>query len=166
MGEFHSNKEHWQNCYGTVEDDFLAIDAIIGDIIFYEFAVADHISLTVREKGRFLGLCLRKNKSLMAPGSQIRLANFTNVCLGRLQCCKLGQNSDVASSAKWTNHAINKNKSSWFSGFGLSPWSHGFNPCCIHDFFFCWINNLCSSFILLLIEDILRDDEFKTYSME
>jgi hypothetical protein len=36
--------------YGTVEDHFLMIDAIIGDIIFYEFAVADHISLTVREK--------------------------------------------------------------------------------------------------------------------
>jgi hypothetical protein len=33
MGEFPS-KEHWQNCYGTVEDDFLEIDAIIGDILF------------------------------------------------------------------------------------------------------------------------------------
>jgi hypothetical protein len=34
MGEF-PNKEHWQNCYGTaVTDDFLEIDAIIGDIIF------------------------------------------------------------------------------------------------------------------------------------
>jgi hypothetical protein len=33
MGEFPS-KEHWQNFYGTVEDDFLVIDAIIGDIIF------------------------------------------------------------------------------------------------------------------------------------
>ncbi len=34
----------------------MEIDAIIGDIIFfYEFAVAVHISLTVREKGRFLG---------------------------------------------------------------------------------------------------------------
>jgi hypothetical protein len=30
MGELHS-KEHWQYCYGTVEDDFLEIDAIIGD---------------------------------------------------------------------------------------------------------------------------------------
>jgi hypothetical protein len=27
-------KEHWQKCYGTVEDDFLEIDAIVGDIIF------------------------------------------------------------------------------------------------------------------------------------
>jgi hypothetical protein len=35
MGEF-SGKEHWQNCYGTVEDDFLEIiDAINGDIIFF-----------------------------------------------------------------------------------------------------------------------------------
>jgi hypothetical protein len=33
MGEFPS-KENWQNCYETVEDDFLEIDAIIGDIIF------------------------------------------------------------------------------------------------------------------------------------
>jgi hypothetical protein len=58
MGEFPS-KEHWQNCYGAVEDDFLEIDAIIVDIIFYEFAVADHSSLTVREKGRFLGHCFK-----------------------------------------------------------------------------------------------------------
>jgi hypothetical protein len=28
MGEF-SNKEHWQNCYGAVEEDFLEIEAII-----------------------------------------------------------------------------------------------------------------------------------------
>jgi hypothetical protein len=54
MGEFPS-KDHRQNCYGTVEDDFLEIDAIIGDIIFYEFAVADYISLTQREKGHILG---------------------------------------------------------------------------------------------------------------
>jgi hypothetical protein len=33
MGEFPS-KKHWQNCYGTFEEDFLEIDAIIGDIIF------------------------------------------------------------------------------------------------------------------------------------
>ncbi len=51
------------------------------------------------------------------------------------------------------------NKSSWFSGLGagLSPWSHGFNPCCIHNFFFCWINNPCSSFILLnLVEYVVE----------
>jgi hypothetical protein len=28
------SKEHWQNCYGTVEDDFLEIDVMIGDINF------------------------------------------------------------------------------------------------------------------------------------
>jgi hypothetical protein len=33
MGELPS-KKHWQNCYGTLEDGFLKIDAIIGDIIF------------------------------------------------------------------------------------------------------------------------------------
>jgi hypothetical protein len=32
MGKYPS-KEHWQKCYGVVEDDFLEIDAIIGDII-------------------------------------------------------------------------------------------------------------------------------------
>jgi hypothetical protein len=56
--------------YGTVDDDFLEIDAIIGDIIFFnEFTVVDHNSLTVREKGSFLGHCLRINKSLVAPNS-------------------------------------------------------------------------------------------------
>ncbi len=60
MGEFPS-KERWQNCYGTVEVHFVEFDAKIGDI-FYEFTVADHISLTVREKGRFLGHYLRKKK--------------------------------------------------------------------------------------------------------
>ncbi len=61
----------------------------------------------------------------------------TNICLGRLQCCKFSQNSDLASSAKWKNHALNINKSLWFRGLGagLSPWSHGFDPCCIHDYF-------------------------------
>ncbi len=34
MGEFPS-KEHWQNFYGTAEDDFSEIHAIIGDIIFF-----------------------------------------------------------------------------------------------------------------------------------
>jgi hypothetical protein len=33
MGEVTS-KEHWQNCDGTLLDNFLEIDAIIGDIIF------------------------------------------------------------------------------------------------------------------------------------
>jgi hypothetical protein len=33
MGEFPS-KEHWQKFYGTVHDDFLEIDTMIGDFIF------------------------------------------------------------------------------------------------------------------------------------
>ncbi len=33
MGEFPS-KEHWENCYGALLDNFLEIDAIIWDIIF------------------------------------------------------------------------------------------------------------------------------------
>jgi hypothetical protein len=52
MGEF-SSKEHRQNCSGTLLDDFLEIDAIIGDIILYGFA--EHILHTVREKAPFWG---------------------------------------------------------------------------------------------------------------
>ncbi len=66
---------------------------------------------------------------------------ITNVCLwslehGGLEWCKFSQNSEVASSAKWKNDALNMHKSSWFSGLGagFSPWSHGFNPCCFHNF--------------------------------
>jgi hypothetical protein len=33
MGEFPS-KEHSQDCYGTLLDNFLEIDAIIGDVIY------------------------------------------------------------------------------------------------------------------------------------
>jgi hypothetical protein len=33
IGEF-SSKGHWQNCYGTLLDNFLEIDGIFGDIIF------------------------------------------------------------------------------------------------------------------------------------
>jgi hypothetical protein len=29
-----SRKEHWQNFYGTLLNNFLEIDAIIGDILF------------------------------------------------------------------------------------------------------------------------------------
>ncbi len=42
---------------GTLLDDFLEIDAVIGDIISFGFAAADHILQSVREKGRFLGHC-------------------------------------------------------------------------------------------------------------
>jgi hypothetical protein len=55
MGEFRS-KEHWQNCYATLLDNYLEIDDIIGDIIFYGFA--DHILHPVRdEKAPFRGHC-------------------------------------------------------------------------------------------------------------
>jgi hypothetical protein len=40
---------------GTLLDDFLDIDAIIGGIIFYGFA--DHILHPVREKAPFWGHC-------------------------------------------------------------------------------------------------------------
>jgi hypothetical protein len=61
--EDFSSKEHWQNCYGTLLDNFLQIDAIIGDIVLYGFA--DHILHPVREKESLL----KKNESLVAPGS-------------------------------------------------------------------------------------------------
>jgi hypothetical protein len=121
LGEFPSCNEHWQNCYGTVEDDFLEIDAIIGHVFFDEFAVANHIPLTVRKRGRFWPP-LKKKQELGGSRFINRLAYFTNICLGRLECCKFSQNSDVASSAKW-KHALILNKSLWFSGLGagLSP---------------------------------------------
>jgi hypothetical protein len=40
---------------GTLLDDFLEIDTIIGDIIFYGFA--DHILHPVRVKAPFSGHC-------------------------------------------------------------------------------------------------------------
>ncbi len=51
MGEFPS-KEHWQSCYGTLLDNYLEIDAIIGDIIFF-YGFADHILHPVRNKTPF-----------------------------------------------------------------------------------------------------------------
>jgi hypothetical protein len=38
--------------------------------------------------------------------------------LGRLEWCKLSQNSEVASSVKWKNDALSMYESSWFSGLG------------------------------------------------
>jgi hypothetical protein len=66
MEEFPS-KEHWQNRDGTLLDNFLETDSIIGDIILYGFA--DHILHPVREKAPFWGHFWRKNKSLVAPYS-------------------------------------------------------------------------------------------------
>ncbi len=137
MGEFLS-KEHWQNRCETVEDDFLEIDAIIGDIIFfYEFAVAAHISLTVREKGRFWGHCLGKKQELGGTRFINKACILYKCLLGTSVVLQVQSKSRHKSSAKWKNHALNINKSLWFSGLGagLSPWSHGFNICCIRDFF-------------------------------
>jgi hypothetical protein len=39
------------------------------ETFFYEFAVADHILLTAREKGRFFGPLLKKKKISVASGS-------------------------------------------------------------------------------------------------
>jgi hypothetical protein len=50
-----TSKERWQNCYGTLLDNFFEIDAIIGDIIF--LWVADHILHPVREKMSLWGHC-------------------------------------------------------------------------------------------------------------
>ncbi len=65
------SKENWQNCYGTLLDNFLEIDVIIGDIIFF-YGFADHILHPVWEKAPSWGHCWRKNRkneSLVAPGS-------------------------------------------------------------------------------------------------
>jgi hypothetical protein len=72
MGEYAS-KEHGKNCYRTLLGDFLdEIDARLGDIFFFfsGFAVAaDHMEChMVRKKGHFWPL-LKKNKSLVVPGS-------------------------------------------------------------------------------------------------
>jgi hypothetical protein len=50
---------------GTLLDDFLQIDAIIGGIIFDGFA--GHILHPVREKAPLWGHCLRKNGELGGP---------------------------------------------------------------------------------------------------
>ncbi len=55
MREFPS-KEHWQNLCETLLYDFLEIDAIIGDIIFF-YGFADHILHPVRAKTPFWGHC-------------------------------------------------------------------------------------------------------------
>ncbi len=150
MGESPS-KEHWQNCYGmrVVKDDLLDVDAIIDHIIFLWVCCCwSHFTYTERKRA-FFGPLLKEKQELGGTG----FINKACILYKRLQvqCCKLSKNSDVASSAKWKNHALNIDKSLWFSGLGagLSPCSHGFNPWCINVFFFffCSINYPCSSFI-------------------
>jgi hypothetical protein len=64
MGEFPS-KEHWQNCFGTLLDNFLEIDAIIRDIIFMDLLITFYIQC---ERKLLFGATLEeKNKSLVAP---------------------------------------------------------------------------------------------------
>jgi hypothetical protein len=41
--EESASKEHWKNCYGTLLDDFLGIDARLGDIFIHGFAVTADI---------------------------------------------------------------------------------------------------------------------------
>jgi hypothetical protein len=60
MREF-PNEEYWQNCFGTLLHNFLEIDAIIGDIIFYEFA--EHILHPVREKSLFKAIVEEKTRA-------------------------------------------------------------------------------------------------------
>jgi hypothetical protein len=57
----------------------------------------------------------------------------------KLRCSKFSQMEDGCPQ--------NINKSSWFSGLGagLSPWSQGSNPCCIHDLFGLTVVALLSS---------------------
>jgi hypothetical protein len=51
-----------------------------------------------------LGPLLKKKREL--GGTRfINKANFTNVCLGRLEWYKFSQDSNVASSSKWKNDA-------------------------------------------------------------
>ncbi len=57
-----------------------------------------------------------------------------------IECRDFHCSQQVASSVKWKNDALDINKLSWLSslGAGLSPWSQKLNPCCNHNFFFCW----------------------------
>jgi hypothetical protein len=52
MGGFPS-KEHWQNCYGTLLDNFLEIDVLTGDIFFFLYGYAEQILHPVRKKAPF-----------------------------------------------------------------------------------------------------------------
>ncbi len=58
-----ASKEHWEICYGTLLNDFIEIDARLGDLLFYGFAVADHILHRVRDS-TFFGRLLKKKREL------------------------------------------------------------------------------------------------------
>jgi hypothetical protein len=67
MGEFPS-KGHWQNSYQTLFDNFLEIDAIIGNIIFFTGLLITFY-IQWERKHLFGATVEEKNKSLVAPGS-------------------------------------------------------------------------------------------------
>jgi hypothetical protein len=61
MGDSPS-KEHWQNCYGTLLDNLLDIDAMIGDIIFFlGLLITFYIQ---RERKRFFGATVEEKREL------------------------------------------------------------------------------------------------------
>jgi hypothetical protein len=66
---------------GTLVDNFLEIDAIIGDIIFYWRAVADHILHSVRKKRSFFGPLL---KQIRALGDTRFIKNACMLCKSQL----------------------------------------------------------------------------------
>ncbi len=136
MGEFPS-KKHWQNCYRTLLDDYLEIDTIIGDVIFYGFA--DHILHPVREKNAFLGSLWKIKRELGGTRFINKACMLYKRLLGTfgvMQVQSKLRRSKFSQMEEWCPQNINK--FAWFSGLGawLSPWSHGFNPCCIYVFFF------------------------------
>ncbi len=132
---------------GTLLDDFLEIDAIIWGIVFYGFA--DHILHPVREKA-FLSHWWRKKQELGGHRFIKKACSLCKCLLGTFGMMKVMsklRGSKFSQMEEWCPQYV---WVLWFSGLGagLSHWSHGFNPCCIHNFF-CWINNPCSAFILL-----------------
>ncbi len=61
-GGIEPSKEHWQSCYGTLLDNFLEIDAIIGDIIFLGLLITFYIQWD--RENVFLGLLLKNKHEL------------------------------------------------------------------------------------------------------
>jgi hypothetical protein len=68
---------------GTLLDDFLEIDAIIGGIISYGFA--DHILHPVREKAPFWATVEKKTRAWWPQVHKQCLHTLRTVCLGRLE---------------------------------------------------------------------------------
>jgi hypothetical protein len=66
---------------GTLLDDFLEIDAIIGGIIFFN-GFADHILHPVRAKAPFWGPLLKKIQELGGPGFINKACSLCKCLLG------------------------------------------------------------------------------------